>query len=208
VREGAVAPAFLLSDYSAGRRRATLVASLVEVETRLSDAAIEMFDKLVGWLFTRAKRGQERRYQATARDVGQLMRLFGRTIAALAEAREKADALSVVDQAVGWHRLLAVRPQVDALADLDMLAAAAERYATVRRFAPAFLDAFAFRASGAGTSLIKAVETLRDLNRRNRREVPDDAPLRFASKEWKRLVREGGRINRRLYEVAVLATHA
>src|SRR3954468_24346653 len=73
VREGAVAPAFLLSDYSAGRRRATLVASLVEVETRLSDAAIEMFDKLVGSLFTRAKRGQERRYQATARDVGQLM---------------------------------------------------------------------------------------------------------------------------------------
>lgn len=210
VREGAVAPAFLLSDYSAGRRRATLVASLVELETRLSDAAVEMFDKLVGSLFTRARRGQERRYQATARDVGQLMRLFGRTIAALAEARDgEADALTVVDQAVGWHRLLAVRPQVDALAELageDMLTAAAERYATVRRFAPAFLDAFAFRAAGGGSSLIRAVDVLRDLNRRNRREVPDDAPLPFASKGWKRLVREGGRTSRRLYEVAVLAT--
>ena len=54
--------------------------------------------------------------------------------------------------------------------------------------------------------MIKAVETLRNRNRRNRREVPDDAPLPFAIKEWKRLVREGGRINRRLYEVAVLAT--
>jgi len=47
---------------------------------------------------------------------------------------------------------------------------------------------------------------LRELNRRHPREVPDDAPLPFASKAWKRLVREGGRINRRLYEVAVLAT--
>jgi hypothetical protein len=88
MREGATAAAFLLSDYSARRRRATLVASLADLETRLSDAAAEMFEKLVGSLFTRAKRGQERSYQVTARDVGQLMRLFGCTIAALLEARE------------------------------------------------------------------------------------------------------------------------
>jgi acyl-CoA synthetase (AMP-forming)/AMP-acid ligase II len=42
VREGAAAPAFLLSDYAASRRRATLVASLIDAETRLSDAAVEM----------------------------------------------------------------------------------------------------------------------------------------------------------------------
>ncbi|SEF07583.1 Transposase and inactivated derivatives, TnpA family [Rhizobiales bacterium GAS188] len=210
VREGAVAPAFLLSDYSAGRRRATLVASLVDLEARLSDAAVEMFDKLVGSLFTRAKRGQERRYQATARDVGQLMRLFGRTIAALSEAREgEADALAVIDEAVSWHRLLAAKPQVDALAELageDMLVSAAERYATIRRFAPAFLNAFTFRAPRSGTSLMQAVEILRELNLRNRREVPDGAPLPFQNKQWKRLVRENGRINRRLYETAVLST--
>jgi len=162
VREGAAAPAFLLSDYSAGRRRAMLVASLIDLETRLSDAAMEMFDKLVGSLFTRAKRGQERRYQATARDVGQLMRLFGRTIAALSEAREgEADALAVVDEAIGWHRLLAAKPQVDALAKLageDMLVSAAERYATIRRFAPAFLNAFSFHSPRSGTSLMQAVE--------------------------------------------------
>jgi hypothetical protein len=49
VREGAAAPAFLLSDYAASRRQATLVASLIDAETRLSDAAVEMFDKLVGF---------------------------------------------------------------------------------------------------------------------------------------------------------------
>ena len=187
-----------------------LVASLIDLETRLSDAAVEMFDKLVGSLFTRARRGQERRYQATARDVGQLMRLFGRTIAALSEAREgEADALAVVDEAVGWHRLLAAKPQVDALAELageDMLVSAAERYATIRRFAPAFLNAFSFHSPRSGTALMQAVETLRDLNRRNRREVPDSAPLPFQNKQWKRLVREDGRINRRLYETAVLST--
>ena len=211
VREGAVAPAFLLSDYSANRRRATLVASLIDLETRLADAAIDMFDKLVGSLFSRARRGQERRYQATTRDVGQLMRLFGRTIAALSEARDcDTDALAVIDETVGWHRLLAAKPQIDALAELageDMLVAATERYATIRRFAPAFLDMFAFRTAGGGASLLEAVETLRELNRRGRGEVPDNAPLPFKNKQWKRLVRrEDGRINRRLYETAVLST--
>jgi hypothetical protein len=37
-REGAVAPAFLLSGYSLGRRRATVVAHLVDLEWRLSQA--------------------------------------------------------------------------------------------------------------------------------------------------------------------------
>ncbi|EDP62690.1 transposase Tn3 [alpha proteobacterium BAL199] len=210
VREGSVAPAFLLSDYAQNRRRATLAAVMLDLETRIADAAISMFDKLVGSLFTRARRGQERRYQATTRDVGQLMRLFGRTIDALTAARDSDDdPVALVDEAVGWHRLLAARPQVEALAELtgeDMLVAAAGKYATLRRFAPAFLAAFTFKASAGGKTLIKAVELLRDLNRRNRRQVPDDAPMPFRGRRWRQLVREGGTIDRRLYETAVLAT--
>src|SRR4029077_1776207 len=106
-------------------------------------------------------------------------------------------------------RLLAAKPQVDALAELaggDMLVAAAERYATIRRFAPAFVDALTSRAPAAGPALMQPIETLRDLTRRNRREVPEGAPLPFQNKQWKRLVRKHGRINRRLYETAVLST--
>lgn len=210
VREGSVAPAFLLSDYAQNRRRATLAAAMLDLDTRLADAAIGMFDKLVGSLFTRARRGQERRYQATTRDVGQLMRLSGRTIDALTAARDgDGDPVALVDETVGWHRLLAARPQVEALAELageDMLVAAAGKYATLRRFAPALLDAFTFKAATGGKTLIKAVDLLRDLNRRNRRQVPDDAPMPFRGKRWRQLVREGGTINRRLYETAVLAT--
>jgi hypothetical protein len=58
-----VAPAFLLSDYSLNRRRATLVAAVIDLEARLADGAIQMFDRLIGGMFTRARRGRERRYQ-------------------------------------------------------------------------------------------------------------------------------------------------
>ncbi|MFW1466554.1 hypothetical protein ACEV75_24490, partial [Vibrio parahaemolyticus] len=70
VREGGVAPAFLLSDYSVNRRRATLTAAVIDLEARLADAAIQMFDRLIGGMFTRARRGRERRYQDSIQSVG------------------------------------------------------------------------------------------------------------------------------------------
>ncbi len=72
LREGAVAPAFLLSDYSLRRRRATLAAAMIDLEARLADAAIEMFGKQTGLLFAKARASQKRRYEATTKDVGRV----------------------------------------------------------------------------------------------------------------------------------------
>ena len=210
VREGGAAPAFLLSDYSVNRRRATLTAAVIDLEARLADAAIQMFDRLIGGMFTRARRGRERRYQDSIQSVGQLMRLFGATITALDEAVQNGgDPLELIDEAVGWHRLVAAKAQVDALADLageDALVTATERYATLRRFSPAFLDAFTFKASGTGTALIKAIDVIRDANTRKSRDLPDGVPLPFPNRQWKRLITESGRIDRRRYEIAIMAT--
>ena len=58
MREGGVAPPFLLADYFRNRRRATLAAAVVALEVKLADAAILMFERLIGGLFARAKRGR------------------------------------------------------------------------------------------------------------------------------------------------------
>lgn len=209
VREGAVAPAFLLSDYSVRRRRATLAAQLIDLEARLSDAAVQMFDKQVGELFAKARAAQKRHNVASARDVGRLMRLFDATLDALTTAREDGiDAIEAVEQAVGWARLEEARPQVEALAasaDQDPLVGAASKYMTLRRFGPAFLEAFRFRAAGGRDGALAAVKLVQDLNRSGRRDVPTDAPLPF-SRGWKALVGEGENIDRRLYETAAFAT--
>ena len=110
-----------------------------------------MFDRLVGSLFTRgrgaggkdairtASSGQH--HQDSIRSVGALIRLFGATIDALGEAVDHGgNPLELIDEAVGWHRLVGVRTQVDALTELageDALVAATGRYATLRRFSPA-----------------------------------------------------------------------
>ena len=92
------------------------------------------------------------------------------------------------------------------LAGEDALVAATGRYATLRRFSPAFLDAFTFNASGSGTQLVKAIDVIRDANARKSRSLPEGVPLPFANRQWKRLITEGGQVDRRRYETAVMAT--
>jgi TnpA family transposase len=209
VREGRASPAYLLQRYAASRRRATLVAFLIDVEERLTDAAIGMADKLIGNAFTRAKNTQARRYVASSRDVARLMRLFLGTIDALSGAIEHdGDPLEAINEGVGWATLLKVRPQVGALAetaDEDPLIAAADRYATLRKFAPALIEALEFKSGRGSARTIAAIRLLQDLNRSGKRDVPPDAPMPF-KKEWRKLViRPDGKIDRRLYETAVLA---
>lgn len=209
VREGQASPAYLLGRYTAHRRRATLVAVLFDLESRLTDAVLDMADRLIGGAFTRGKHAKEKTYAATTRDVGRLMRLFHDTIEALVAAQDSdRNAFAVVDESVGWAKLLRARPEVASLADLaeeNPLVRAADRYITIRKFLPALLEALTFKAARDNDPLLAAVALLRDLNQSGKRDIPADAPMPFR-KEWRRLVVDGGKPNRRLYEMAVVAT--
>lgn len=209
VREGRASPAYLIERYATARRRATAIALLIDLEERLTDAAIEMADKLIAGIFTRAKNTQARRYAATSRDMSRLMRIFRGTIDALAEAIEgDTDPIDSLNETVGWGTLLKVRHEVAALAETaaeDPLIVAADRYATLRKFAPALIEALDFKAGRGSARTIAAVRLLRELNGSGKRDVPPDAPMPF-KKEWRKLVVEpDGKINRRLYETATLA---
>jgi TnpA family transposase len=209
VREGHASDAHQLGRYAAHRRRTILVATMLDLETRLTDAVLDMADKLVGGFFARARNTTRRRYAASAGNVGRLMRLFHGTIDALAAAQEaKCDAFEAVNDAVGWPKLLRVRGEVAELANLadeDPLVRAADRWKTLHKFAPALIEALEFRAVRAGDPMLAALKLLVELNQSNKPEVPPDAPMPFR-KEWRRLVMQDGQPNRRLYEMAVLAT--
>ena len=54
IREGRISDAHQIGRYAAHRRRAILVATLIDLEARLTDAVLDMADKLIGGLFARA----------------------------------------------------------------------------------------------------------------------------------------------------------
>ncbi|MBQ1562869.1 MAG: DUF4158 domain-containing protein [Caulobacter sp.] len=105
VREGAIAPAFLLGGYSVGRRRATVAAQLLDLERRISDAAVDMFEKMVGSLFAKARRGRERQYQASQREVAHLMGLFSGVIASVERARADGREVGRIERTLFHDRL-------------------------------------------------------------------------------------------------------
>ena len=209
-REGAVAPAHLLSDFGERRRIATLAAQMTELNIVLTDASIALFEKLTGQLFTRSKHKQSQNWQASQAQVGRLMRLFGTTLHTLSEARQLGeDPFELLDEAVGWERLMNARPEVDQFSNMateDPLLLASRRYVQLRKFAPAFMEVFDFELPEAGADLHAALLLLKEQNQIRKRKLPDIVPMPFPAKHWKTLIVENGKPVRRVYETAVVAT--
>ena len=210
IDEGAILSVPHIAELEPARRTAILVVQAVSLETRLADATLAMFEKYMGTLFSRARNRDERRFQATRRDVARALILFRRTIAALRHAKEAGeDGVAVVEREIGMKQLDGVLPVIGAVADVadqDILVTAAERYSVLRRFSPRFLAAFDFRSNTPNDPVLAAVELLRAMDRDGTRVLPKRPPSSFLPPQWRKLIFANGAADRRLYETAVLAT--
>ncbi|AHJ97512.1 transposase TnpA [Hymenobacter swuensis DY53] len=74
-------------------------------------------------------------------------------------------------------------------ADFDFLHCVSEQYATIHRYAPAFLAAL----------------PLRSMNATGARKLPADAPTVFIGRRWQKLVLTAEGLDRRTYELCTLA---
>ena len=66
------------------------------------------------------------------------------------------------------------------------------RWRDGRRWAPTFLDAFVFQGIPAAAALMRAIDMLRDMNRRAVLTLPKSAPISFVRARWARHVLRGG----------------
>ncbi len=209
VREGDVTPAWLVADFGARRRRATLVAQTITLEQTLTDAAVTMFNKLIGRLFARANTRRKKRYVEAQQDTTKVLRLFRDTLRALVTASDTGrNAIDVLDDEVGWHRLLQAQPEVEAMvrdADPDPLLLAAERYSSIRKYTARFLETFTFCSSRKHDSLLAAIGTLKTLRAASRRTLPERVPVGHLSTKSRKLIFGDAGPDRRLYEIATLA---
>ena len=90
----------------------------------------------------------------------------------------------MIEDRLGWDHLeLSIRFAEDLTRSADDgLEEVVERYPAVRRFAPTFLSAFAFRTARSGDPLLGAVEALRTMYRDGRSVLPSGCRLASSSR--------------------------
>lgn len=209
VEEGGIMTAQHIADLEPARRTAILVAQIAHLNTRVADATLAMFEKYIGSLFTKARSKDERRFQATRRDVAKALLLFRRTIAALKRAKQAGeDGVVVVEREVGMVQLDRALPTIEAVADVadqDILLTAAEKYSVLRRFSPRFLASFKFQSNVAQDPVLAAIEVIKAADQAGAKTFAKRPPASFLSPKWRKLIFASGPAERRLYETAALA---
>jgi len=209
IREGNATPAWLASDFNSSRRHALIVAQVIKLGQKLTDDAVTMFIKLMGRLFSQASNRKKQRHMDCRPDTVKALRMFLDTITALQSANDHGrNALEVLDQKVGWHRLLRMKPELESMVEGNEalpLAVAAEQYATVNKYAGAFLNAFTFQSARRHDPLLAAISLLKRLYAEKRRTLPERVPVTHLSQTDRRLIFGQEKPDRRLYEIATLA---
>jgi TnpA family transposase len=182
---------------------------VLDAMATLTDEALVMHERLIGRAFKKAERRHLEAFGQQGKAINEKVRLYAAVGRALIDAKQRAaDPFAAIEALMPWEVFLAsvveaaklVRPE-----DFDHLALVGDGFSQLRRYTPQFLEAFEFRAAPASQELLKAICVLRDLNARNARRVPDDAPTGFVRRRWEPHVFAGEGIDRRFYELCVLS---
>ena len=185
-------PAQHLRDLESTRRYATLLAVLLEAKATLIDQALDLHDRMIGALFNRAKRRHAEEFQQSGEAIHDKVRLYWRIGEALLQARQSGvDPFHDIEAIIPWEAFVQSVTEAQRLARVegfDYLHRISDGYMQIRRYAPAFLDAFRFKAAPAAQPILEAIETLKAMDADGLRRVPADSPTDFVRKRWRAFV--------------------
>ncbi|MGA8761188.1 MAG: Tn3 family transposase [Stellaceae bacterium] len=207
-REGSRFTAQHLRALSALRRRATLVATVLETITRLTDDTVALFDRAVGRTFRRAEIREQDVLIRNSRAINEKVRFLAKLGAVLIEARETgADLQEAVASAIGWDKLVHSVEEANRLArqdKSDLPALATRAWPVLHRLGPLFLGSLQFHTVPAAGTTLRAVELLGSIYENGGRKWPRSLPTSFLRAAWREAVLGTDGSDRRIWEVATL----
>jgi len=211
-REGARFTAQHLRTLSPLRRRAILVATVLDTITRLTDDTVALFDRAVGRMFRRAETRERDALLRDTRAINDKVRLLARLGTALIEARETGtDLQEAVASVIGWDKLARSVAEAERLArpdKTDLPALAGRAWPVLHRLGPLFLGSLSLHAVPAAAATLRAVELLRAIYENGGQKWPPSLSTSFLRPAWREAVvgAETANRRRRIWETATLLT--
>lgn len=196
-----------LGDFEPQRRRATLMAYLFDLSETLTDAVLDMHDRVMVSLLRDGEREAAEVFGEQGPPLVEQFGTFRSVCAAVIAAREQgADPYQAIEAVVNWQQLVeTVREREVVHAEqLNPLHRTLKGYAKVRSYAPRMLATFTFQAEGTAAPLVEALGLLREMYATNKRTLPEHVPIGFVRQKWAGQVFRDGEIDRRAYELCVL----
>ncbi|PFU36401.1 Tn3 family transposase (plasmid) [Bacillus cereus] len=202
---------YAFRDFQENKRYSILTVYLLNLTQELTDKAFEIHDRQILSLLSKGRKAQEEIQKQNGKKLNEKVIHFTNIGQALIKAKqEKLDVFKVLESVIEWNSFVSSVEEAQELArpaDYDYLDLLQKRFYSLRKYTPTLLRVLEFHSTKANEPLLKAVEIIRGMNESGKRKVPNDSPVDFISKRWKKHLYEddGTTINRHYYEMAVLS---
>jgi len=192
------------------RRKATLLCFLWQSYCDAIDQAVDMFDKLVTRVHTKAERELDERMREQRRTIQASMatlRTLGKIILddSVADVELRGRIYTAISKGELESRVEGVSEWVTGKKS-DVFHGVIRRFSYFRKFAPAFLAALEFRQESDQTDIpcLQAIKVLQELNADKKYTLPEDVPMDFVPDRLQSLVQNAGAPEKRAWECALL----
>ena len=198
-----------LSRMSKTRRYPILLAFLAQLHEEILDELVELFDRLLYNISSRADRKLTEIRQQIALLAGDKIKLLQELVRILIDPTVPDTELrKAIYEFLPETKLKVTFNECERInepLDENFFKLIGDRYSYLRQFIPTFLNALPLDGNAETEWLRKAIEILRDLNESGKRRIPDDAPVDFVdAKWWEYVFDDKERIVKKYYELCVL----